>query len=69
MKLKYILLLTFFCFYNYSYSCKCEPHNKETMVAEGLKNYDIVFYGELLKNNLFTSSCFTARCKYPQIQN
>ncbi len=51
MKLKYILLLTFFCFYNYSYSCKCEPHNKETMVAEGLKNYDIVFYGELLKSD------------------
>ncbi|MCV9928928.1 hypothetical protein OIU83_14750 [Flavobacterium sp. LS1R49] len=56
MKLKHLLLLAFFCFYNYSYSCKCEPHNREIMVAEGLKNYDIVFYGELVKSDTISGN-------------
>ncbi len=49
MKLKYILVLLFFCFYNYSFSCDCPPHKKESMVEKGLGNANIVFYGELIK--------------------
>lgn len=51
MKLKYILVLVFICFYNYSFSCECRPLNKETMVTEGLKNSDLVFFGEVIKFN------------------
>lgn len=51
MKLKYILVLVFICFYNHSFSCDCKLINKETMVTEGLKNSDLVFFGEVIKFN------------------
>lgn len=56
MKLKYFLFLAFFSYHSYTYSCKCEPHNKETMVTEGLKNYDIVFYGELVESDTISGN-------------
>ncbi|MWB93184.1 hypothetical protein GON26_02335 [Flavobacterium sp. GA093] len=49
MKLRAIFVLVFFCFFNYSFSCDCPPHQKETMVQKGLQNSDIVFYGELIR--------------------
>jgi hypothetical protein len=56
MKLKHILFLAFFCFYNYSYSCTCKQLDRETIVAQGLKNYDIVFYGELVKSDTISGN-------------
>ncbi|KIA93082.1 hypothetical protein OA93_22375 [Flavobacterium sp. KMS] len=49
MKLKYILFLAFFCFYNYSYSSEFRRLKKEAMVNQGIKGADIIFYGELIK--------------------
>lgn len=49
MKLKSLSLLFFLFFFNYSFSCDCPPHEKETMVQKGLNIADIVFYGELIK--------------------
>lgn len=49
MKLKHILFLAFFCFYNYSYPSDFKRLKKETMVNKGIKGSDIIFYGELIK--------------------
>jgi len=47
MKKYFILILCFW--FNNLYCCDCPPHIRETMVSEGLKNSNIVFYGELIK--------------------
>ncbi len=49
MKLKYILIFTFIFFCNNCFSCDCKPPEKETLVEDGLKHSDIVFYGEVVK--------------------
>ena len=43
----YLLIILFWV--NQSFSCDCPPHNRETMVSKGLKEAEIVFYGELIK--------------------
>ena len=57
MKLRAILVLVFFCFFNYSFSCDCKQIDRENMVEIGLK-YEIVFYGEVIKvdsiNRIYT---------------
>ena len=49
MKLHNLFLLIIFFWFNRSFSCDCPPHERETMVTKGLKNAEIVFYGELMK--------------------
>lgn len=49
MKLNYLFLLIILFWFNQSFSCDCPPHNRETMVSKGLKDAEIVFYGELIK--------------------
>ncbi|WP_269242760.1 hypothetical protein [Flavobacterium limnophilum] len=49
MKLHNLFILVIFFWANQSFSCDCPPHNRETMVSEGLKDAEIVFYGELIK--------------------
>jgi len=49
MKLHNIFLLIICFWFNQSFSCHCPPHERETMVTKGLKNAEIVFYGELIK--------------------
>lgn len=51
MKVKYILLLIFFCLFNQSYSTEYPHFTKEEMVKRGLKAADIIFYGELIKTD------------------
>ena len=46
--MKNIFILIVCLWFNTTYSCDCPPHLKETMVLEGLKNSEIVFYGELI---------------------
>lgn len=36
---------------NNSFACKCVEYDKEKMVEYGLKKYDMVFYGELIKRD------------------
>ncbi|TRX37499.1 hypothetical protein [Flavobacterium restrictum] len=49
MKLqKLFFILTFICF-NQVFPCDCPQLQRETMVSKGLKNAEIVFYGELVK--------------------
>ena len=49
MKLHHLLLLIILFWFNQSFSCDCQPHEREIMVSKGLKNAEIVFYGELIK--------------------
>ncbi len=49
MKLHNLFLLIIFFWVNQSFSCDCPPHERETMVSKGLKDAEIVFYGELIK--------------------
>jgi len=50
MKLHNLFLLIIFLLnINNSFACKCVEYDKEKMVEYGLKKYDIVFYGELIK--------------------
>jgi hypothetical protein len=49
MKLHHLLLFIILFWFNLSFSCDCPPHKRETMVSKGLKNAEIVFYGELIK--------------------
>lgn len=52
MKLKNLLLLII-CLLNINnaFACKCVEYDKEKMVEYGLKKYDMVFYGELIKRD------------------
>ncbi len=47
--MKNILLAIVCLWFNTTYSCDCPPHIRQTMVSEGLKYSNIVFYGELIK--------------------
>lgn len=47
--MKNILLAIVCLWLNTTYSCDCPPHIRQTMVSEGLKYSNIVFYGELIK--------------------
>lgn len=47
--MKNIFILIVCLWFNTTYSCDCLPHLRETMVLKGLKNSEIVFYGELIK--------------------
>ena len=53
---KYFFILFIIVNWN-SYSCECPPINEKTYLKEALKDYDIIFYGELVKydtiNNTF----------------
>ena len=49
MKLLNLFILVISFSFNQSFSCDCPPHERETMVSKGLKNAEIVFYGELVK--------------------
>ncbi|MBZ4042146.1 hypothetical protein [Flavobacterium hibisci] len=49
MKLKYFFLLLFLYSYNYSFSCDCKPIDRENRIEKGLKQSEIVFYGEVIK--------------------
>ncbi|MDY0985796.1 hypothetical protein SOM12_00060 [Flavobacterium sp. CFBP9031] len=49
MKLKYLLLIATLLLTNYSFSCECMPIDKENMIEKGLKQSEIVFYGEVIK--------------------
>lgn len=51
MKLKYFLLLLFLSFYNHSFSCDCNPIDRENRIEIGLKKSEIVFYGDLIQND------------------
>lgn len=52
MKLHNLFLLVFFLLnINNSFACKCVEYDKEKMVEYGLKKYDMVFYGELIKRD------------------
>lgn len=46
-----ILLIICLLITNKSFACKCVEYDKEKMVEYGLKKYDMVFYGELLKRD------------------
>lgn len=47
---KYIVLLILL-FWNLSFGCKCPELQKETMVEKGLKESDIIFYGQVIKSD------------------
>jgi hypothetical protein len=47
---KYLIAAVLIC-WNFSFACKCREFHKETMVEKGLKEADIVFYGELIKSD------------------
>jgi hypothetical protein len=47
---KYLIVALLTC-WNFSFACKCEEAKKESLVEEGLKRADIVFYGELIKSD------------------
>ncbi len=49
MKPHNLFLLIIVFWFNQSFSCDCPPHEREIMVSKGLKNAEIVFYGELVK--------------------
>lgn len=50
MKLRNLLFLIIFLFnINNLFACKCIEYDKNKMIEYGLKKYDIVFYGELVK--------------------
>lgn len=49
MNLKTKLTFIIYLWFNLSFACDCPPHERETMVVKGLKNSQIVFYGELIK--------------------
>lgn len=52
MKLHQLFLLIIFLLYiNNSFACKCVEYDKDKMVEYGLKKYDMVFYGELIKRD------------------
>lgn len=52
MKLRNLFLLVIFLLnINNSFACKCVEYDKEKMVEYGLKKYDMVFYGELIKRD------------------
>jgi hypothetical protein len=52
MKLHQLFLLIIFLLYiNNSFACKCDEYDKDKMVEYGLKKYDMVFYGELIKRD------------------
>ena len=51
MRFNKYIVISFILIFNYSYSCKCEQLEKETMIDFGLKRADIVFYGELIKSD------------------
>ncbi|QBN17306.1 hypothetical protein [Flavobacterium nackdongense] len=46
-----ILLIICLSITNKSFACKCVEYDKEKMVEYGLKKYDMVFYGELIKRD------------------
>ncbi|MEL1240187.1 hypothetical protein [Flavobacterium flavipallidum] len=46
MKNSFLLMLCLW--FNTIYCCDCPPHKRETMVSQGLKYSNIVFYGELI---------------------
>ncbi|WP_396171866.1 hypothetical protein [Flavobacterium sp.] len=56
MKLHNLILLFILFWFNLSFSCDCPPHERETMVSKGLKNAQIVFYGELIKIDTVSST-------------
>ncbi|MXO07269.1 hypothetical protein [Flavobacterium sp. HBTb2-11-1] len=49
MKFSPILFFLFICLPNYSFSCECMPIDRENMIEKGLKQSEIVFYGEVIK--------------------
>jgi hypothetical protein len=51
MKLHNLFLLFILFWFNLSFSCDCKQLERETMVEYGLKKYDMVFYGELIKRD------------------
>ena len=52
MKLHNLFLLVICLFnINNSFACKCAEYDKVKMVEYGLKKYDMVFYGELIKRD------------------
>jgi hypothetical protein len=52
MKLhKQYLLVLFLLVINNSFACKCVEYEKGNIVEYGLKRYDMVFYGELIKRD------------------
>lgn len=52
MKLNNLFLLIILLLnINNSFACKCVEYDKEKMVEYGLKKYDMVFYGELIKRD------------------
>ncbi|WP_162128372.1 hypothetical protein [Flavobacterium phycosphaerae] len=51
MKIDKIWILSLMICWNFSFACKCFEIEKEVMVEKGLKNADIVFYGELIKSD------------------
>ena len=57
MKFRYIFVFAFFFISTNSFSCDCNPIDRENMVEIGLK-YEIVFYGEVTKvdsiNRIYT---------------
>ena len=57
MKFRYIFVFAFFFICTNSFSCDCNPIDRENMVEIGLK-YEIVFYGEVTKvdsiNRIYT---------------
>ena len=49
MKFTYLLFFIIIFFPNYSFSCDCPPHKKETIVEKGINYADLIFYGELIE--------------------
>lgn len=49
MKLNHILIFSFIFIWNNCFSCDCKPPEKETLIEDGLRKSEIVFYGEVIK--------------------
>ena len=51
MKLPKHLLFLLLLSFHFSFACKCIEHKKELQVTDGLRDYQVVFYGELLRSD------------------
>ncbi|WP_281232641.1 hypothetical protein [Flavobacterium gelatinilyticum] len=49
MKLKYSLVFILFFILNFSFACDCKQPEKKTLVEDGIRKAEIIFYGDVIE--------------------